>query len=647
MKHSIVHKLIASHLVGGELEPGDEISIHIDQTLTQDATGTIAYLQYEAMGGGSVKTDLSVSYVDHNTIQAGFENADDHRYLRSIAEKFGIYFSRAGNGICHQVHLERFSRPGATLLGSDSHTPTAGGAGMFAIGAGGLDVALAMAGKPFTLTCPAVTLVKLKKRLQPWVTAKDVILWLLRELTSKGNVGTAVEYGGSGVKNLSVPERATMTNMGAELGVTTSVFPSDRVTERFLKAQARQEYYTPLSADPGCGYDRVLNLDLSAVEPLVAAPHNPDNVRTAAEMKGTAVDQVCIGSCTNSSYKDLMRAARMLEGRKIAGRVSLVLAPGSRQVLDMIAHNGALETIIAAGARVAEPACGFCIGNSQAPHNEAVSVRTSNRNFLGRSGTRSANVYLASVETAVAAAIAGEFIDPRSFGPDACPAVREPASFAVDDSMIVPPLPEKDRNTITIQRGPNIGDPPRNEKLPDSLKGSVQIKVGDKITTDHIMPAGRLLKYRSNIKKYSRYVFSPVDETFSKRCAEAKEHGLASFITAGESYGQGSSREHAALCPMYLGVKAVIARSYERIHSDNLLNFGILPLIFKNPGDYEKIDQGDEITLENLRESVNSGRFTLNNATKGITIPLECPLSDRRKAMVLAGGALNLISEEQ
>ncbi len=642
MPRGVVEKLITSHLASGAWAPGADIEIRIDQTLTQDATGTMAFLQYEAMGAGSVKTELSVSYVDHNTVQSGFENADDHAYLQSAAARFGVKFSRAGNGICHQVHLERFGKPGRTLLGSDSHTPTGGGIGMLAIGAGGLDVALAMAGQPFALQCPRVCLVRLAGRLPPWVSAKDVILRLLQMLTSKGNVGTALEYGGPGVRTLSVPERATIANMGAELGVTASVFPADNVTRRFLQAQGRLADYTPLKADPGARYDRVIDIDLSQIEPLAAAPHNPDNVKTVRELAGLAVQQVCIGSCTNSSYKDLMVAARMLAGKKIAPGISLVVAPGSRQVLEMIARNGALADLIAAGARIAESACGFCIGNSHAPRSNAVSIRTSNRNFLGRSGTRDAAVYLASVETAAAAAVAGEFTDPRGWGAGRYPFIKQPAHFITDDAMIVePPLPAA-RAQVALVRGPNIGALPRNVPPPDTLAGIAQIKVGDKVTTDHIMPAGAFLKLRSNVPKYAEYVFHPVDPGFPARCKAARAQGRVSFIIAGESYGQGSSREHAALCPMFLGVRAVAARSFERIHTANLINCGILPLIFQDPGDYARVEQGDVLELAGLRAGLERGALTLQNITRGIAIPVQCRLNERERAIILAGGRLNL-----
>lgn len=638
----IIERIITSHLTSGAWQPGSDIEIRIDQTLTQDATGTMAFLQYEAMGAESVKTELSVSYVDHNTVQSGFENADDHAYLQSAAARFGVKFSRPGNGICHQVHLERFGKPGRTLLGSDSHTPTGGGIGMLAIGAGGLDVALAMAGQPFALQCPHVCLVRLTGRLSPWVSAKDVILRLLKMLTSKGNVGTALEYGGPGVRTLSVPERATIANMGAELGVTASVFPSDNVTRSFLKAQGRLEDYTPLKAAPGASYSRVIELDLSQIEPLVAAPHNPDNVKTVRELAGMAVQQVCIGSCTNSSYKDLMLAAHMLAGKKVAPGVSLVVAPGSRQVLEMIARNGALANLISAGARIAESACGFCIGNSHAPCSKAVSIRTSNRNFLGRSGTKNASIYLASVETAAAAAVAGKFTDPRDWGDENYPVIKQPRRFIADDAMIIEPPPPEERQKVELIRGPNIGKLPRNTPPGDTLAGIAQIKVGDKVTTDHIMPAGAFLKLRSNVPKYAEYVFHPVDPEFPARCKAARERSQRSFIIAGESYGQGSSREHAALCPMFLGVAAVAAKSFERIHTANLINCGILPLIFKDPADYDRVEQGDSLTITGLRAGLERGELVLQNITRNIAIPMQCHLNARERAIILAGGRLNL-----
>lgn len=645
MPRGVVEKLIVSHLADGRPEIGTEIRLKIDQTLTQDATGTMAYLQYEAIGAGSVATELSVSYVDHNTVQAGFENADDHEYLRTVAAKFGVKYSRAGNGICHQVHLERFGKPGKTLLGSDSHTPTGGGIGMFALGAGGLDVALAMAGTPFSIAYPKIYLVNLKGRLRPWVAAKDVILWLLSELSSKGNVGVCIEYGGEGVGTLAVPERATIANMGAELGVTTSVFPSDEVTREFLAAQGRADDYVWLTADKGAGYARVIDLDLGALGPLVAAPHNPDNIRPVAEFAGKKVDQVCIGSCTNSSYKDLTIAAKMLEGKKVAAGTSVVVAPGSRQVLEMIAADGALATLIGAGVRIAESTCGFCIGNSQAPRSGAVSIRTSNRNFLGRSGTKDAGIYLTSVETAVASAIAGQFVDPTTLGDAAFPKITQPKKFHIDDSMVIDPPAESARGGIEIYRGPNIGAPPRNTPLPDRIRGRVELKVGDKITTDHIMPAGAFLKYRSNVPKYSEYVFYPVDEQFSARCREAQGRGAANFVVAGESYGQGSSREHAALCPMYLGVKAIIAKSFERIHTANLINFGIMPLVFEAPADYDALEQGDEIEFAALHRGVDAGRLVLRNLTRNSEVGLVLNLTEGQRRMIKAGGTLNLVKE--
>jgi aconitate hydratase len=638
MGKNLVYKILASHLVDGALEPGVEIAVRIDQTLTQDATGTMAYLQFEAMGVPKVKTELSVSYVDHNTLQDGFENADDHRYLQTVAAKYGIYYSRAGNGICHQVHLERFGRPGKTLLGSDSHTPTGGGIGMLAIGAGGLDVAVAMGGGPFYLTCPKVVKVNLTNKLRPWVSAKDVILAILKMLTTKGNVGTVIEYNGEGVKTLSVPERATITNMGAELGVTTSVFPSDDITRSFLKAQKRESDWTALSADPDARYDRVIDLDLGSIEPLIAKPHSPDNVATVKEVAGTKVDQVMIGSCTNSSYRDLMLVASMLKGRKINPDVSFGVAPGSRQVLEMIAGNNALSDIIASGARILESTCGFCIGAGQAPKTDAVSIRTSNRNFEGRSGTKSAKVYLASPETAVATALSGVITDPRELGLS-YPGITIPTAFQIDDSMILPP--SEDPGSIIVSRGPNIGDPPAAEPMQDKLIGVVAIKVGDKITTDHIMPAGSRLKYRSNIPKYAEFVFEGVDPTFSKRALENKKAGLHNIIIAGTSYGQGSSREHAAICPMYLGVKAVIAKSFERIHAANLINFGILPLTFASEADYEAVSGGDKVEIEEIKVALEKGAdLTLNNRTTGKKIILEYTLSSRQRDILLAGGML-------
>jgi len=638
MGKNLVYKILESHLVEGKLEAGTEIAIKIDQTLTQDATGTMAYLQFEAMDVPRVKTELSVSYVDHNTLQDGFENADDHRYLMTVASKYGILYSKAGNGICHQVHLERFGRPGKTLLGSDSHTTTGGGIGMIAIGAGGLDVAVAMGGGPFYLTCPKVVKVNLVGRLQPWVSAKDVILAILRILTTKGNVGTVIEYGGEGVKTLSVPERATITNMGAELGVTTSVFPSDEITKAFLKAQRRESEWTALTADVDAQYDKVIDLDLSTVEPLMAKPHSPDNIGTVKELAGTKVDQVMVGSCTNSSFRDLMIVASLLKGRRVFPDVSFGVAPGSRQVLEMIAKNGALADIVSAGARVLESTCGFCIGAGQAPKTDAISIRTSNRNFEGRSGTKSAKVFLASPETAVAAALTGGIMDPRDLGIP-YPEITMPEQFWIDDSMILPPA--KDPLSVSIYRGPNIGDPPAAEPLPDAIKGVVTIKVGDKITTDHIMPAGSRLKYRSNIPKYAEFVFEGVDAAFSKKALENKKAGIHNIVIAGASYGQGSSREHAAICPMYLGVKAVIAKSFERIHAANLINFGILPLTFVNEGDYEAVGANDKVEVGNIKTALAKGADLVLKTAGGKTVTLKYSLSSRQRDILLAGGMLN------
>ena len=639
---SIVQKIIENHLVEGERKAGRPVAIRIDQTLTQDATGTMAYLQFEALDIPRTKAELSVSYIDHNTLQAGFENADDHKYLQTVAAKHGIRLSRAGNGICHQVHVERFGIPGKTLLGSDSHTPTGGGIGMMAMGAGGLDVAAAMGGQAFYITYPTVVRVILTGALRPWVAAKDVILKLLDILTTKGNVGSVVEYGGEGVMTLSVPERATITNMGAELGVTTSIFPSDEITHTFMKAQGRAEGWVPLEADADAEYDREIAIDLSTLEPLVARPHSPDNIAEVSALAGTKVNQVCIGSCTNSSYKDLMMAAKALEGRRIHPEVSFIVAPGSKQVLRMIADDGALSTLIAAGARIVESACGFCIGAGQAPQTEAVSVRTNNRNFFGRSGTKSAGIYLVSPETAVACALAGEFRSPRELGDDAYPAIDQPEAFTIDDGLILPPADASEK--VQVFRGPNIGNPPRNTPLPETVAGPVTLRVGDKITTDHIMPAGERLKYRSNIEKYATFVFEPVDETFPKRAAEIRDAGKHNIIVGGVSYGQGSSREHAAMCPMYLGVKAVIAQSLERIHAANLVNFGILPLVFAQASDYDGIQAGDELVISDVRGKLEQGEpLTIQNVTQKRTFAVEHGLSQRQRQIILAGGLLNFI----
>ena len=644
MGKNIVEKILADHLVYGALAPGDEIGIRIDQTLTQDATGTMAYLQFEAMNLPRVRTELSVSYIDHNTIQIGFENADDHRYLMSVAQKFGIVLSRAGNGICHQVHLERFGRPGKTLIGSDSHTPTCGALGMIAIGAGGLDVAQAMAGEPFYLACPSVVKINLEGKLPPWVSAKDVILKVLEIFTTKGNVGTVFEYGGEGIASLSVPERATITNMGAECGVTTSVFPSDEQTRKFLRLQQREADFIPLQAAEDAVYARTVNIDLSQLEPLTAKPHSPENIGTVRGMNEIAVDQVCLGSCTNSSYKDLATVAAILKGRVAHPEVSFILAPGSRQVLDNLARDGYLASLIASGARLMENACGFCIGNSQSPKSGSVSLRTSNRNFLGRSGTMDANVYLVSPETAAAAVITGRFTDPREL-PMEYPQVTMPERLIIDDSMIL--RPHKTGAEVEIYRGPNIGAPPANSPLPDTISGAATIKVGDKITTDHIIPAGARMKYRSNIPRYSDFVFENVDATFAKRAMELKNAGRHNIIVAGLSYGQGSSREHAAICPMYLGVRAVIAKSLERIHAANLINFGILPLTFIDEKDYDAVNEGDELEIAGTTAAIREGNnLTVHNKTRGTSFAVNCLLSSRQKQMILAGGALNIRTQQ-
>lgn len=629
------YKILSAHLVDGELRTGESIKIGIDQTLTQDATGTMAYLEFESMGIDRVRNELALSYVDHNTVQVGFENADDHEYLRTVADRKGVIYSRAGNGICHQVHLERFALPGKTLLGSDSHTPTAGGIGSFAAGAGGLDVALAMAGIPFSIIAPRVVGIHLTGELKPFVSAKDVILKVLEKFGVKGNVNTVFEYYGDGVKTLTVPERATIANMGAECGVTTSLFPSDENTLAFLKAQGREEGFIELSADPDAIYDEIFELDLSSIEPLAACPHSPGNIKTVRELAGMAVNQVLIGSCTNSSYMDLKKAAAILRGHHIAPSVSLGVAPGSREVLLMITEDGTLDTLIKAGARILESACGFCIGNHQSPGTESVSLRTSNRNFYARSGTPSANVYLVSPETAAFSAITGVFSDPRKSDADLT-GIAMPGSFIIDDSMFIKPSFSEE-----IKRGPNIGEPPVNTPLPEKVKGHAVIKVGEKITTDHIMPAGARLKYRSNIPRYSEFVFESVDPSFPARASAYRDKGESGFIIAGASYGQGSSREHAAICPMYLGIRAVCAVSIERIHQANLCNFGILPLLFRNEDDYEKIDQGDELELLSPRDSVVSGKFILHDITKGLEIPMELFASEDQKKTLLAGGRLN------
>jgi aconitate hydratase len=642
MGKTITEKIIEAHIVSGRFVPGTEIGIRIDQTLTQDATGTMAYLEFESMNVPRVRTELSISYIDHNTIQSGFENSDDHRYLQTVAQKYGIYLSRAGNGICHQVHFERFGKPGKTLLGSDSHTPTGGALGMLAIGAGGLDVALAMAGEPFYFTCPRIIKVNLTGKLPPWTSAKDIILKVLEIFSTKGNVGFVLEYGGEGTATLSAPERATIANMGAECGVTTSIFPSDEMTRIFLTAQERPDDWRELIADPDAKYDRIVDIDLSCLVPLTARPHSPDNISPVRDVGGIRVDQVCIGSCTNSSFKDLVTVAKILKGKVVHQKVSLVIAPGSRQVLENLALEGYLTDLIMAGARLMESACGFCIGNSQSPQTRGVSLRTSNRNYLGRSGTIDADVYIVSPETAAASAITGILTDPRDLGM-AYPQVTLPDRFHIDDSMIIKPVSTVESSAIEIFRGPNIGVPPTNDPFPDAIEGEVTIKVGDKITTDHIVPAGTRMKYRSNIPKYSEYFFELLDVHFSKRAKEIQDKGKYNIVVAGLSYGQGSSREHAAMGPMYLGVKAVMAKSFERIHSANLINFGILPVIFKNEGDYERINQGDSLEIPDTRKIIEeNGKLIVRNISNGVSFEVDYNLSERQKKILLAGGALNL-----
>ena len=636
MGDTLTYKIIRNHLVEGEARPGRTIALRIDQTLTQDATGTAAYLQFESMGVERVKTDLSVSYVDHNMLQAGPMNADDHRYLQSVAARYGIVFSRPGNGICHQVHLERFGVPGKTLLGSDSHTPTCGGLGMLAMGAGGLDVACAMAGLPFSIVAPRVVKVHLTGALQPWVSAKDVILELLRRLSVKGGVGKAFEDHGPGVATLSVPERATITNMGTELGATASVFPSDEVTRRWLAAQGRGEDFVELQADPDAEYDEVVDIDLAALEPLIAQPHSPDNVVPVRELAGKPVDQVCIGSCTNSSLEDLLLVAMVLADRCVDPRVSLVISPGSRQVMKMVAESGSLAAMVAAGARVLELACGPCIGMGQAPPSGAVTLRTFNRNFDGRTGTPDAQCYLCSPATAVAAALNGAITDPRELGE--APDLDAPSVFLGDDAGLV--FPPEDGSAVEIVRGPNIKPIPRREPMPKDLAGEVLLKVGDNITTDHIMPAGsKVLPLRSNIPAISEFVFEGVDPTFAKR---AKEAG-GGFVVAGENYGQGSSREHAALAPMYLGLKAVMARSFARIHRANLINFGILPLTFADPADYERVGQGDSLVMADVAQALEAGELTVRDETAGFSFILRADLGPEERRIVAAGGRLNLL----
>ena len=630
---TLAKKIIKNHLVSGEMKVGEEIALRIDQTLTQDATGTMAYLEFEAIGIPRVRTKLSVAYIDHNTLQSGFENADDHRYIQSVAKKFGLRFSRPGNGICHQVHLERFGVPGMTLIGSDSHTPTAGGIGMLAFGAGGLDVAVAMGGGEYYITMPKMFKVNLTGKLQPWVSAKDVSLEILRILSVKGGVGAIIEWGGEGLKTLSVPERATITNMGTELGATTSIFPSDEITKEFLKAQGREADYIPLESDPDAEYDRIIDINLSELKPLLACPHSPDNIKSAEELSGIKVDQVCIGSCTNSSLRDMLRVASMLKGKKIDDSVSLSVSPGSKQVLSMLADCGALSDILASGARVLECACGPCIGMGFSPNSAGVSLRTFNRNFEGRSGTKDAQVYLVSPEVAVASALTGYITDPRTLGE--YKEVIMPDAFKIDDSAVVMPATEEEAKSLEILRGPNIKPFPTTYPLENNIEAKLTLKVGDNITTDHIMPAGaKILPYRSNIPFLSKFCFAVCDETFAQRALENK----STIIVGGSNYGQGSSREHAALVPLYLGVKAVVAKSFARIHAANLVNAGILPLTFKNPDDYEKCTQGDTLSLENVFEGMEKGEIILN--ANGEKIPLVCSYTKRQIDILKAGGLL-------
>ena len=630
---TIAQKIIKNHLVSGEMKVGEEIALRIDQTLTQDATGTMAYLEFESIGIERVRTKLSVAYIDHNTLQSGFENADDHRYIQSVAKKYGIRFSRPGNGICHQVHLERFGVPGMTLIGSDSHTPTAGGIGMLAMGAGGLDVAVAMGGGEYYITMPKMYKVNLTGKLQPWVSAKDVSLEILRILSVKGGVGAIIEWGGEGIKTLSVPERATITNMGTELGATTSIFPSDEITKSFLEAQGRGDAFVALESDPDAEYDRIIDINLSELKPLLACPHSPDNIKSAEELSHIKVDQVCIGSCTNSSLRDMLRVAKMLKGKKIDDSVSLSVSPGSKQVLSMLADCGALSDILAAGARVLECACGPCIGMGFSPNSAGVSLRTFNRNFEGRSGTKDGQVYLVSPEVAVASALTGYITDPRTLG--AYEKIEMPDAFKIDDSAVLMPASAEEAKSVEVLRGPNIKPFPETRKLENRIEANLTLKVGDNITTDHIMPAGaKILPYRSNIPFLSKFCFAVCDETFAQRALEAKN----SIIVGGSNYGQGSSREHAALVPLYLGVKAVVAKSFARIHAANLINAGILPLTFENPEDYDKLEQNTALSLENLFEGMENGKIVMKSGDK--EIPLVCSYTKRQIDILKAGGLL-------
>ena len=641
MGYTIGQKLIKSHLLSGDMTVGSEIGLRIDQTLTQDATGTMAYLEFEAMGVERVKTELSVAYIDHNTLQTGFENADDHRFIRSVAKKRGLLFSRPGNGICHQVHLERFGIPGKTLIGSDSHTPTGGGIGMLSFGAGGLDVAVAMGGGAYYITMPKMVRINLHGALSPWVSAKDIILEVLRIMSVKGGVGKIIEYGGDGVKSLSVPERATITNMGTELGATTSVFPSDEITREFLKAQGREKDWTEVKADEDAVYDEVIDIDLSALEPLVAMPHMPDNVKKVSEIGEIKVDQCCIGSCTNSSLYDMLKVAAILKGKRVNPNVSLTISPGSMQVLGMLSECGALADILGAGARLLECACGPCIGMGQSPNSAGVSLRTFNRNFEGRSGTADAGVYLVSPEVAAASALTGVLTDPRTLG-DA-PVIHMPEKFVINDNLIDKPASVEEAKELEVIYGPNIKPVPNGDALPEDIEAPVVLKVGDNITTDHIMPAGaKILPYRSNIPFLSNFCFRQCDEDFAKHCKEAGK----GIIIGGSNYGQGSSREHAALVPLYLGIKSVIAKSFARIHQANLINAGIVPFTFANPDDYDRIDKGDNLAVKGIRSTIeNDGEAILVNETKGESYPLSFSFSGRQKDIILAGGLLNYTRE--
>ena len=637
MGMTLAQKILKNHLVCGEMIPGQEIGIRIDQTLTQDATGTMAYLEFEAIGVPRVKTERSVAYIDHNTLQSGFENADDHRFIGSVCKKHGIYFSRPGNGICHQVHLERFGIPGKTLIGSDSHTPTGGGIGMIAIGAGGMDVAVAMGGGTYYITCPKIVKVNLTGKLRPWVAAKDVILEVLRRLSVKGGVGKIIEYCGEGVLTLSVPERATITNMGAELGATTSIFPSDETTRAFLKAQGREEDYTPLCADADAVYDETLDINLSELVPLAACPHSPDNVKSVEEIGNLKIDQVCIGSCTNSSLLDMLKVAYILKGKTVHPDVSLSIAPGSKQVLNMLAENGALATLIDSGARILESACGPCIGMGQSPNSKGISLRTFNRNFEGRSGTKDGQIYLVSPEMAAASALTGYLTDPRTLGD--MPEFKLPEVFTIHDNMIVPPASEDEMDSVEVLRGPNIKPFPVSGPLLDEIDARCSLKVGDNITTDHIMPAGaKILPLRSNIPKISEYCFAVCDEGFHDRALQLGQ----SIIVGGSNYGQGSSREHAALAPLYLGIKAVIVKSFARIHMANLINAGIIPMTFADEADYDRIDQMDELSIHSVIGQIQNGdTVTVTNVTKGFDFLVNVALSPRQKDMLIAGGLLN------